>query len=108
MTKIDQWIKGERWNELQQVMELPVVQAALEIVEQMAKPNAAINLGEIRNLPAPEASFHFNRILNTQAGIQAAVDKFRSLAHPVRPKEPDKTPAPFDHIKPDYLENRQQ
>lgn len=105
MTKLhESWNKGERYAEFAQVLELPVMREALAVLEYDAKPNSAANALVVRGLSAKDAAFRLSCIANTQAGIQATVDKLRSLGRaPVehtRPPEPEM----FSHVTADYLE----
>lgn len=107
MTKLEEhWIKKERYTELRQILDLPVMQEALALIEETAKPNTAGDLTLIGSMPAPEAAFHISRVHFTQSGVQSAMTKLRSLAHPPRaPKEVStEGQEPYDSINKDNYE----
>lgn len=104
----DRWIKGERWNEFAQVLALPVVQDALAIIEEQAKPNAPANAHRIHGLAAPEAAFTLVGTLNIQAGMQAAVDRFRALAKTYTAPTGPAVQEPYGHVNEKYFEGQKE
>jgi len=108
MTKLEEllrdWNSSEDCNALQQVMALPVMQKALAIVAEDAKPSAPKNNAWIKGMPANDAQFHLARIFDMQTGIQSALDRLRGLTQRVLPTAPIPDQAPYAHIKPSYLE----
>lgn len=98
MNRQEHWIKTEKWQELAQILDLPIVQQALAIIEDEAKPNAPANGMAVQGLNAVDAAFVLTGRLNIQAGIQSAVDRLRTLGRPPKVITKQESPVPFEHI----------
>jgi hypothetical protein len=102
MTKFQEWIKESKWNEFAKVLELPIVQEALEVLEESAKPNASVATSIVREAQSAElAQFQLSFQHACSSGQQQAVNFLRRIGRPIEPKDDkSRTPqnAPYDWI----------
>lgn len=99
MSKLTDWNKQARWNDWQKVLEMPIVQEALAVIEEEAAPNAfIINKLAGETTDANAGAFKVAIVSASQAGQQAAVRRLRLLGRPP-PQRPEKQQAePYSYI----------
>lgn len=98
MTKLEEWIAQKKWQEWQKVLEIPIVQEALALLEDDARPNAAVNTALVKETDAASGAFRMAVCAATQAGIQAAIFRLRRLGRPMDKKVGEAPAEPYDHI----------
>ena len=104
MTRIDLWNKEEHFKEFEALLKHPLMVEALAILEDKAKPDTDVASHITMGASAIDAAHRVAALHHNKAGIQSAVNTFRSLGRIPSNREKTQMPEPFHHITEKYLE----
>lgn len=104
MTPLQKWQKEEKFKEFEILLKHPLMQEALALVEELAKPDSGAALKVAMASSAPDAAHRVSAIHHTKSGIQTAIDELRKLGRVPFTREAPAHAEPFAHINEKYLE----
>lgn len=103
MSKLELWIKTEKYADFSQVLGLPIMQEALAILQEDAMAHPKAGTAIVNAASTQEAMMRVTAMHFTQAGISQAIEKLRTLGKPMSVVERPQPKEPFEHIKPDEI-----
>lgn len=108
MTRRQQWHTREQHEEFAQLLRHPLMVEALEILDLEARSltDTGVVNAMTQGMNSQDAAYRTATVLYDVAGRRQVIDDLKKLARPQAKVEPRKDQEPFEHIKPEYLENR--